>query len=373
MSRTLINAVGIGVLLAGANAAAAEHEDYTQEIPGTKVAFPMVAIAGGEYEIGSPDGEPGRRPDEGPRQVVRIEPFWIEAHEVTWAEYRQFMDLCNVFERFDDLGIRQVTDQNRVDAVTAPSKLYEPSFTFTSGEDPELPAVSMKQFAAKQYTKWLSLLTGEFYRLPTEAEWEYACRAGAAGAYSYGDDPSQLDDYAWHTDNSDDETHLVAQKKPNAWGLYDMHGNASEWVLDAYQEDGYAKLPGTPLGFVPATKTYPRVLRGGSAMLAAADARCAARRATNDPELSEYDPNAPNSPWWYASDESQDIGFRVVRPVNPPPREQWTSFWDADVPRIQKIADFRIDKEGRGERGLVDKSLPAAIGQLGPVVSDPQE
>lgn len=344
--------------------AADDHESYQQTIPGTSVQFEMVAIPSGKVLLGSPEGESGRSNDEGPRREVAIRPFWMGAREVTWAEYRNFMALCGVFERFDDLGVRPVTDANRVDAVSAPSRLYEPSFTFTAGEDPDLPAVSMKQFAAKQYTKWLSLITGEFYRLPTEAEWEYACRAGTDSAYSYGDDPSRLDEYAWHEGNADDVTHRVGLKKSNPWGLYDMHGNAGEWVLDAYAEEGYSQLAKSPLGFTPATKTYPRVLRGGSCLMSPEACRSAARRATDDEELSAYDPNTPKSPWWYASDESQDIGFRVVRPVDPPPRDAWAKFWDADVPRIQKIADFRIDKEGRGERGLVDKDLPQAIAEL---------
>lgn len=335
---------------------------YEATIPGTDVTFWMEPIPGGKTTVGDFDS--------GETVTVELAPYWIGRTEVTWAEYRQYMNLCAVFERFEDAGVRQITDANRLDAITAPSKLYDASFTFGSGDEPDLPAVSMTQYAAKQYTKWLSLLSGGFYRLPSEAEWEHACRAGKPSVYSFGDGDEQIDDYAWTEDNADFETQEVAQKAPNAWGLFDMHGNASEWVLDAYSETPYADIedadgPGGEPPVAWPTKLFPRVLKGGSAFLAVDEATCAARRPSDDATWLDYDPNTPKSPWWFANDDAQDVGFRVVRPYVVPPRDKQSRYWDADLPRIQKVADFRIDEEGRGERGVVDADLPAAIEKYG--------
>ena len=154
--------------------------------------------------------------------------------------------------------------------------------TFGMGKE-GYPAICMTQFAAKMYCKWLSAKTGRYYRLPTEAEWEYACRAGTTTAYSFGDDPEKLGDYAWFADNSDEKYHKVGQKKPNPWGLYDMHGNVAEWCLDQYVADRYKQLGGKPAGnpVVPVTKAYPQVVRGGAWTDEAPLLRSAARRGSS--------------------------------------------------------------------------------------------
>ena len=347
-------------------AAPADFQPYRQTLPGSEVGFDLVPVAGGVLRLRPAPG--AGVAEEGSDVVIRLAPFWMGRCEVRWAEYRQYMDLCQAFERFDDAGLRQLADKHGADAITAPSQLYDPSFTYAPGDGPDHPAVSMSQYAAKQYAKWLSLTTGLFYRLPTDAEWEYACRAGSDAAYSFGDEPAQLAEAGWYDDNSDDATHPAGEKLPNAWGLYDMHGNACEWVLDAYRPDWYPQFRGRTISGEEAIcwpdRLYPRVLRGGSWRLDAADCRSDARRPSDDDAWRSYDPNSPQSPWWFASDEAQDVGFRLVRPVEPPPRDDWPRYWDADLPAIQQVVDQRIDKEGRGRRGLADSGLPAAVRRL---------
>lgn len=344
---------------------------YTRTIPGSKVKFEMVAIPAGTFRMGSPPDEVGRQDDEGPQVQVNVPAFWMGKYEVTWAEYHQFMKLCSIFDGFNELGIRQINDDNRVDAISAPSKLYEPGFTYETGDDPRQPAVSMSQFAAKQYTKWLSLLTGEFYRLPTEAEWEYACRAGTTTAFSFGESPELLTEHAWFFENAGDDyaTAKVGQLRPNPWGLHNMHGNVSEWVLDQYDADHYEKFSDETVNasdFINwPTRLYPRVLRGGSWYVEeTGECRSATRVASDDDEWRSSDPNVPQSPWWFASEEGQTVGFRIVRPAVSPPRTKQERYWEAGLEQIQDHVDRRIDKEGRGERGIVDPHLPEAIKNL---------
>ncbi len=348
---------------------------YTVTIPGSDVTFDMVPVPGGTFLMGSPANEAGRQPDEGPQIRVTVEPFWIAKTEVTWAEYFQYMGLYKHFKNFERLNLRPVTSETMIDAITVPTELYEPSFTFEFGSDPKQAAVTMTQLAAKHYSKWMSAITGQQYRLPTEAEWEYACRAGSTTAYSFGNDPDLLDDYGWFSGNSGEGGQKqVALKKPNAWGIYDMHGNVAEWVLGGYDKNGYERFAGkenlTALETViPSEEAWPRVVRGGHWDSTAEECRSAAKLASNDPDWKENDPNLPLSPWWFTDDPARGVGFRLVRTLRTCTREEMEKFWQIDSEEIRDDVDYRLD-EGRGVLGIVDPSLPEAIRDL---IENPRE
>jgi sulfatase modifying factor 1 len=341
---------------------------YEETIPGSSVTFRMIPVPGGTFRMGSPDAEEGRTSDEGPVFEVAVAPFWMSEHEVTWGEYKRYMAACDLFLAMQSAKIRPIDGGNQADAVTAPSNLYDPTTTFINGEEPDLPAVTMTQFAARQYTKWLSRLTGRFYRLPAESEWEYACRAGSDTPYSCGDADS-LDDVAWFADNADDTTHPVGQKQPNAFGLYDMHGNAAEWVVDELVAGGYAKpasLP-QPVAVVEAIqwpeRLYPRVLRGGAYYDEASECRSASRKGSrdaggdaDDPDWKDVDPNYPKSPWWYTEEPALGVGMRLVRPFVEPDLAERRTWWEADVESVRADVASRLE-EGRGSEGIVDPEL----------------
>jgi formylglycine-generating enzyme required for sulfatase activity len=310
----------------------ADMRAYTNAVPGSSVNYVMVPIKGGEFVMGSPDGEKGRKPDESPQHKVKVGPFWIGQFEVTWNEYEIFM------YPDDEKKMRETTptdeDVNKLsDGVVRPSKPYT-EMSFGMGRE-GFPAISMTQHAANKYCHWLSAKTGHCYRLPTEAEWEYACRAGTTTTYSFGDDPEKLGDYAWFEQNSEEDGnwkyHKVGKKKPNPWGLYDMHGNVWEWCLDQY-EDSYQKfasaLPQDPWN--KSTKPYPHAVRGGSFDDAADRLRATARRGS-DPSWKMRDPQLPKSIWWLT--DAKFVGFRLVRPLALPPSDQIRPYWTSGVER----------------------------------------
>lgn len=341
---------------------------YTVTIPGTEVQFDMVPVPGGTYMMGSPEDEPGRAEDEGPQIEVTVDPMWVAKKEVTWAQYREFMRLYGIFKEFEAKGERKVTDENRVDAITAPTELYDPTFTYEFGEEPDQPAVTMTQYAAQQFTKWLSRTTGQQFRLPTEAEWEYAARAGSKTAYSFGDDPEMLDEYAWSFDNSGLEAPKVGTKKPNDFGLFDMHGSVAELTVNQYTEDGYAQFDkGEPVRAVEMVVwpewAYPIVVRGGSWEMDAEQLRSAARLASDDEAWKDEDPNFPTSPWWFTSDPSRGVGFRLFRSYKPLSDDKIVNFWEPTAEDVKEDVKSRM-VGGRGGMGLVDETLPEAISKM---------
>jgi len=283
---------------------------YTETIPGSNVKFEMVPIPGGAFSMGSPPSEAGRLNDEGPQHQVRINPFWMEVYETTWDEYDVFAFSSDLPKPNAGSSARSENDK-MADAVTRPTPPYSDE-TFGFGRDHH-PAIDMTHHAAMEYTRWLSAKTGKEYRLPTEAEWEYACRAGSTGPYFFGSDSKQLGDYAWDLDNSGTRPHEIGKKKSNPWGLYDILGNVAEWVLDEYDPEFYKQAKGLLVEpvLLPTAKKYPNVARGGSFDDDPRHVRCAARQASN-PDWSQEDPQRPQSIWWHT--DATFVGFRVVRP-----------------------------------------------------------
>lgn len=190
---------------------------------GTKMEF--VLIQSGDFMMGSPSSEEGREDDETQHQVVLEHDYWLGKYEVTQAQYEAVMG-------------------------TNPSKF----------RDLQAPVEQVSWNDAVSFCEKVSLSTGKTVRLPSEAEWEYACRAGSQTRYCYGDSDRGLGEYSWHYNNSEDQTHEVGLKRSNDWGLYDMHGNVSEWCYDVY--DAY---PGGSVAHSDGLlSSGSRVLRGGS-------------------------------------------------------------------------------------------------------------
>jgi formylglycine-generating enzyme required for sulfatase activity len=329
----------------------AEMKAYKDVIANTDVTFEMVPIKGGKFTIGSPDAEEGRNPDEGPQKEVAVAPFWMGKYEVTWDEYEVYMFALD-HQRRQVIKIEPTANDKLADAIAHPTKPYT-DMTFGMGKK-GFPAISMTHYAARMYCKWLSTKTGRYYRLPTEAEWEYACRAGTKTAYSFGDDVSKLGEYGlFYNDGETEKYSKVGARKPNPWGLYDMHGNVNEWVLDQYIADRYASLtPGQTFLPAPTTKLYAHVARGGAWDDDAPALRSAARRAS-DIEWKQQDPQLPQSVWYHT--DAQFSGFRIVRPLLEPSEEEKAKIWDAG-----------LAIEGEGGRVVFpgsENQAPAAAGK----------
>lgn len=314
----------------------AAMKTYKELIEHTEAKIEMLPIPGGTFTMGSPENEAGRKDDEGPQHEVAISPFWMSKFEITW-------DIYDVWAADLDLFIREQTKAkpNKRDEladvyqVSQPTKPYM-DMSFGMGTR-GYPAICMTQHAARTFCKWLTAKTGRYYRLPTEAEWEYACRAGTKTAYYFGDDPSALDEHAWYLSNTEEKYAKVGQKKPNPFGLHDMHGNAAEWVLDQHTPDGYevsgSELTKDPL-VVPQT-LYPRVVRGGGWNQEAEALRSAAREGSIEDWISQ-DPQIPVSIWYLT--DALHVGIRLVRPLVEPSEEEKNTKWEASLPVMKERA-----------------------------------
>ncbi|GAA4407663.1 formylglycine-generating enzyme family protein [Nibrella viscosa] len=302
---------------------------YTLAVPGSNISYDMVAIPAGEFMMGSPASEKGRSADEGPQHKVKIEPFWMGKYEVVWDFYDLFTsknmekDMASKYPGFDVA---------KTDASTRPSPSYV-DMSFGMGRA-GYPAINMTQYAAIKFCKWLYDKTGVFYRLPTEAEWEYACRAGTSTPYSFGADAGKLGEYAVYKANSNGSYKKIGTKKPNSWGLYDMHGNVMEWTKDQYVADYYAKKAKGQVKepYAPVTTLYPNSVRGGS-WDDDPDVLRSAARTPSDASWKVRDPQSPKSDWWLT--DASFVGFRIVRPVKVPSKEEIDAYYN-----IKPIKDY---------------------------------
>jgi formylglycine-generating enzyme required for sulfatase activity len=296
--------------------AASSSKKYTETITaksGKKISFDMVLVPGGTFRMGSPDTETDRQDHEGPQFQVKLDPYYLCTTETTIALFKAYYEET-VTAKKEFISVNRVKkttkapSKTELDAVTGPTPVYG---DMTMGYSEKHPALGMTWHNATRFCQWLSEKTGKSYRLPTEAEWEYACRAGTPHVYGVTGDEGELTDYAWFEENADDEIHAVGEKKSNAWGFYDMLGNVNEWVFDFYSERAYTKTatnsPVTNPQGPKAGKVH--VARGGAFEATAAELRCAFRNFEED-WWRFGDPQIPKSKWWLP--ELDIIGVRVA-------------------------------------------------------------
>ena len=291
---------------------------FREQIPGTGVSFSMIALPGGTFKMGSGDNEPLRSTDEGPVHEVTVSSFYMAEAEVTWNEYMAFYAQTATEGRSTDTeGTRK---QNRdVDAISGATPPYgRPDQNWGMGQR---PAISISYHAAETYCRWLSQVTGKKYRLPTEAEWEYACRAGTETPYFFEGDPEKfikkgifknkadtanINTYVVYNGNSQSKTQEPSFVKANGFGLKNMSGNVAEFCSDWYGEYNAGSFT-DPKG---PSSGEEHVIRGGSYRNDAGRVRSAARDYTHTTDWLRTDPQMPKSIWWYS--DCFYVGFRVV-------------------------------------------------------------
>jgi len=303
-----------------------EFKNFTECIPKSAIAFNMVAIPGGKFNIGSPAEEPFRKEDEGPVRQVELSPFFMAEIEVSWDEYMAFYIQTAAEGRSTDTeGLRNKVE-SATDAISGATPPYgQPDQGWGMGKR---PAISFSYHAAETYCKWLSSVTGKTYRLPTEAEWEYACRAGSTGPYFFPGDPKKfekrglraklsgndtavINSFVIYKGNSLAKTQTPDLVKPNAFGLRNMAGNVGEFCSDWYKADAYSDYSeGTTKDPKGPEEGTEHVVRGGSYQSTADLVRSASRDYTRTESWLRTDPQMPKSIWWYS--DCFNVGLRVV-------------------------------------------------------------
>lgn len=307
-----------------------KFEDFTETIPQTPISFNMIAIPGGTFKMGSPKNEPFHEPDEAPGHDVTLSPFFMAEVETTWQQFWAFYASTMSEGRTPpERTYAQNLEALDVDGISGPT----PPFGFPDqgwgGND--RPAITMTHYAAETFCLWLSKKTGKKYRLPTEAEWEYAARGNTQTPYFFEGNPKDFSDYGfWRkifpakTDNI--TSYVIYEKnsynrsqepeavEPNPFGLKNMLGNVMEYTADKYDPNAYEKRPdGTTNPIV--TEGEEWVIRGGNYASDASEVRSAARSHTQHDDWMRTDPQQPKSIWWYS--DYKGIGFRVVCEPDP--------------------------------------------------------
>jgi formylglycine-generating enzyme required for sulfatase activity len=291
-----------------------EFADFTEQVPGTRVSFAMKAIPAGSFAMGSPDDEPLRSANEGPQKEVSVGRFFMAETEVTWDMYWAFLAETMSEGRIPPEEIFARNSDPEIDAISGPTPPFgNPEQGWGGGSR---PAITMTHYSAEIFCRWLSQKTGKTYRLPTEAEWEWAARGGTTTPYFFEGSPKKYSDrglwnklfgadttvintYVTYSANSGGRTAEPTRVKPNPWGLKNMTGNVWE-----YTSDHYAGEDADPV---------EHVIRGGTYADDAAGVRSAVRAPTSHELWLRTDPQQPKSIWWYS--DIKAIGFRVVMEV----------------------------------------------------------
>ncbi|MCY1721736.1 SUMF1/EgtB/PvdO family nonheme iron enzyme [Prolixibacteraceae bacterium Z1-6] len=296
-------------------------ETFEEKLPGTSVSFKMVAVPGGQFKMGSPTDEPYRRSDEGPVRDVEVDDFWMAEIEVSWNEYLAFFTATSSQGRKEAVEVDEETDG--VSGATPP--WGAPDQGWGKGDR---PAITMSHHAAQTYCRWLSQVTGRNYRLPTEAEWEYAARGGTTTPYFFEGSPKDfesdgflkklfgsntevINQYVVSQLNSPNKTQAPESVEANPLGLKNMLGNVAEFCFDYYDPKVYGKYPkGVVKNPRGPRNGEEHVVRGGSFRNTPKDLRVARRDFTKTEAWLVTDPQIPKSIWWYS--DTKSVGFRVV-------------------------------------------------------------
>ena len=298
---------------------------FEETIPGTPVSIRMVAVPGGSFRMGSPENEPFRGADESPQRNVTVSSFFMGETEVTWDQYWAFYAETMSEGRTPPEEVYANNAKYELDAISGPTPPF--GFPDQGWGMGERPALTMTHYAAETFCEWLSLKTGKHYRLPTEAEWEYAARGGTDTPYFFEGSPRKYSGRGFlrhfakadtaliassviYAANSRNRTAEPSRVRANPFGLKNMCGNVLEYCSDWYAPDAYEKMADGAVDPKGPQSGTEHVVRGGLYSDDAADVRSASRRHTEHDAWLRTDPQNPKSIWWYS--DIKGIGFRLV-------------------------------------------------------------